>query len=89
MVPVFTPTHASWLNQVEIWFSLLSRQALRHVTFRSKGELRERILSFKAAHTTQPAQRLGLHIVPTLSVHIHESTAASNTHNFACRPLRP
>jgi len=42
-----------------------------------------------ARWSVQPAQRLGLHIVPTLSVHIHESTAASNTHNFACRPLRP
>jgi hypothetical protein len=25
----FTSTHASWLNQVEVWFSLLARQALR------------------------------------------------------------
>jgi len=46
LIPVFTPTHASWLNQVEIWFSLLSRQALRHVSFRSKDELRERILDY-------------------------------------------
>lgn len=46
LVPVFTPTHASWLNQVEIWFSLLSRQALRHVTFTSREELRDRILQY-------------------------------------------
>ena len=31
----FTPTHASWLNQVECWFSILSRQALKHSSFRS------------------------------------------------------
>ena len=31
----FTPTHASWLNQVEIWFSLLWRHALRGASFTS------------------------------------------------------
>lgn len=46
LVPVFTPTHASWLNQIEIWFSLLSRQALRNVSFRSRDELRDRILQY-------------------------------------------
>lgn len=46
LVPVFTPTHASWLNQVEIWFSLLSRQALRNVSFRNRAELRDRILRY-------------------------------------------
>lgn len=46
LVPVFTPTHASWLNQVEIWFSLLSRQALRNVSFKSKNELKARILAY-------------------------------------------
>lgn len=35
----FTPTHASWLNQVEVWFSILSRQALDHSSFDSVGAL--------------------------------------------------
>jgi hypothetical protein len=35
----YTPTHASWLNQVEIWFSILTRQALRGASFRSVKEL--------------------------------------------------
>ena len=42
----FTPTHASWLNQVECWFSILSRQALNHSSFRSAHAVRERIDSF-------------------------------------------
>ena len=46
LVPVFTPTHGSWLNQIEIWFSLLSRQALRNVSFRSRAELEDRILQY-------------------------------------------
>jgi transposase len=31
----YTPTHASWLNQVEVWFGILTEQALRGASFRS------------------------------------------------------
>ena len=44
----FTPTRASWLNQVEIWFGVLSRRLLRRGEFRSVQELAERILAFIA-----------------------------------------
>ena len=43
---VYTPRHASWLNQVEIWFSILVRRALRRASFDSKEALRQRILDF-------------------------------------------
>lgn len=46
----YTPTHASWLNQVEIWFSLLSRQALRTASFQSTEQLRAHIDAFIAAY---------------------------------------
>ena len=36
----FTPTHASWLNQVEIWFSILARSALDGASFTSVHQLR-------------------------------------------------
>jgi transposase len=49
----FTPTHASWLNQVEVWFSLLARQALRGASFTSVGQLREAIDAFIAAYNPQ------------------------------------
>ncbi len=39
----FTPTHASWLNQVETWFSLLWREALRGASFTSPRQLRQAI----------------------------------------------
>src|SRR5271165_4392767 len=42
----FTPTSASWLNQVEIWFGLLTRKALRGASFASKDQLRSAIESF-------------------------------------------
>jgi transposase len=42
----YTPKHASWLNQVEIWFSILVRKLLRRASFTSIEDLRERILTF-------------------------------------------
>lgn len=43
---VYTPRHASWLNQVEIWFSILTRRALKRASFTSQGELRQRLVGF-------------------------------------------
>ena len=43
---VYTPKHTSWLNQVEIWFSLLVRRRLKRASFTSVDELRERLLAF-------------------------------------------
>src|SRR3954447_3925888 len=46
----FIPTYSSWLNQVECWFSILSRQALAGVSFTSPMQLREAIDKFVAAY---------------------------------------
>lgn len=51
----FTPTHASWLNQVEIWFSLLSRYALRIASFTSVRQLRQAIDDFISIHNEKAA----------------------------------
>ena len=42
----FTPTSASWLNQVEIWFGIFSRKALQGASFTSPRELRQSIEDF-------------------------------------------
>lgn len=42
----FTPTHASWLNQVEIWFSILARSTLNGASFSSVAQLRAAIDAF-------------------------------------------
>src|SRR5712671_652494 len=42
----FTPTRASWLNQVEIWFSILAGKALRGASFNSVAELKLHIEAF-------------------------------------------
>ena len=44
----FTPKHASWLNQIEIWFSILVRKLLRRASFTSKQDLKARIEAFIA-----------------------------------------
>ena len=43
---VYTPKHCSWLNQIEIWFSILYRRVLKRGHFTSKAELRQRLLDF-------------------------------------------
>lgn len=42
----FTPTYSSWLNQVEIWFHIITQRAIRRGTFRSVRDLTRRIETF-------------------------------------------
>ena len=49
---VFTPTHASWLNQVEMWFSILTRRFLKDGIFDSKEELVERLMFYIKQYNT-------------------------------------
>ena len=42
----FTPTYASWLNQIELWFSILARKIVRRGVFSSKQELVSKIMKF-------------------------------------------
>lgn len=51
----FTPTSASWLNQLEIWFGIFQRKALRNASFRSTDDLIDAIRSFTAAYNDDAA----------------------------------
>lgn len=42
----FTPKHASWLNQIEMWFSILARKLIRRGDFKSQTDLAEQIRRF-------------------------------------------
>src|SRR5437016_6087145 len=42
----FTPTHGSWLNLIEGFFSKLARSVLRHIRVSSKHELKQRLMAF-------------------------------------------
>ena len=47
LVPVHGPIHASWLNQIEIYFSIVERKALTPNDFRSLEEVENRLLGFQ------------------------------------------
>ncbi len=49
----FTPTHASWLNQIEIWFGILTRQVVRRGIFKSRQELVDRLMNFIKAYNQE------------------------------------
>ena len=42
----YTPKHASWMNQVEIWFSILARKRLKRGNFKSVADLIAKVLAF-------------------------------------------
>ena len=42
----YTPKHASWLNQIEIWFSILVRKLLKRGNFTSLEQLKAKVLAF-------------------------------------------
>ena len=49
----FTPTYASWLNQVEIWFHIITQKAIRRGTFGSVKELIAQIERFVRSYNAQ------------------------------------
>ena len=51
----YTPTHACWLNQIEIWFSILVRRALRGASFTSPRQVRQAIDRFVEAYSKRAA----------------------------------
>jgi hypothetical protein len=55
----FTPTSASWLNQVEIWFGIFTRKALSGAGFRSAEQLTQAIRDFIAADNETAAPFVG------------------------------
>ena len=42
----YTPKHASWMNQIEIWFSILTRKLLKRGNFTSVADLKAKVLAF-------------------------------------------
>jgi transposase len=48
----YTPTYASWLNQVERWFALIAQQAIRRGSFRNVRELIHKIESYVTLYNT-------------------------------------
>ena len=51
----FTPTHASWLNQIEVWFSIMSRAVLKGASFTHPRQIRTAINDFIHAYNPEAA----------------------------------
>lgn len=43
---VFTPKHSSWLNQIEVVFGIIGRRVMRHGSFTSQADLRDKLMTF-------------------------------------------
>ncbi len=52
----YTPTHCSWLNQVELWLSILARKLLRRGSFPSTADLEAQVLAFIAYYNRTMAK---------------------------------
>ncbi len=52
----YTPKHASWLNQIELWLSILTRKLLRRGSFLSVADLQARVLAFIAYYNRTMAK---------------------------------
>jgi len=59
IVPVHTPNHASWLNQVEIYFSVVQRKVLTPNDFHSLAQLEERYWPSSNAMRSPPLRSSG------------------------------
>ena len=52
----YTPKHSSWLNQIEIWLSILVRKLLQRGSFTSVADLQEQVLAFIAYYNRTMAK---------------------------------
>jgi putative transposase len=52
----YTPKHSSWLNQIEMWFSILVRKLLKRASFNSLDDLKTKILDFTNYFNTTMAK---------------------------------
>jgi transposase len=49
----FTPTHSSWLNQVELWFAKIERDVIARGVFTSVADLRRKLLKYIRAYANR------------------------------------
>jgi transposase len=52
----YTPKHASWMNQIEVWFGMLARKVIKRGSFKSTEELKEKIMAFIGYFNTSMAK---------------------------------
>ena len=75
----FTPTSGSWMNQVETWFSILTRQQVRRGSYRSVGELTTAIRRFIKSHNQNRRPFVWTKTAPEILAKAIQSKAISVT----------
>jgi hypothetical protein len=81
----FTPTHTSWLNQIECCFSILSRQALKEASFVDVKQLREAIDHYICAYNAQAVVEPDFHF-PVAPGYREECDPLAKSHWVALPP---
>jgi transposase len=83
----FTPTHASWLNQVERWFALLTQRQIKRGSHTSVQELENAISAFIAVHNKNPKPfvwaKTADQILASIARFASATLAAHNPHNYS------
>ncbi|MBL0127931.1 MAG: transposase [Flavobacteriales bacterium] len=51
----FTPTYSSWLNQIEIWFNMLTKDVLKNGVWKSTKQLVDQIMEYIRTYNEQRA----------------------------------
>ena len=65
----FTPTSASWLNQVERWFAEITNKQIRRGSHRSTRELEQAIEDYLAVYNEEPKPSEGVYDIPPVVRH--------------------
>lgn len=84
LVPVHGPVHASWLNQIEIYFSIVQRKALTPNDFSSLDEVEDRVLRFQDYYESTAAPFDWKFTRADLADLSKKIAAATATPSFAC-----
>jgi transposase len=84
----FTPTHASWLNQIELWFSILYRQAVQRGDFKSQDDLAHKLIEFIEIYNRKAKPFAFQYVSSQYQKMIVEDseTSADCSPRFGCRP---
>jgi transposase len=72
----YTPKHSSWLNQIEIWLSILVRKLLKRGSFRSLADLERQILAFIAYYNATMAKPFAWTYLGKALLHNYRYTSA-------------
>lgn len=61
----FTPTYSSWLNQVELWFTKIERDAIARGVFTSVNDLKRKLMRYIRQYNEQPKPVKWKYLDPT------------------------